>query len=343
MQKFITSDKIMYYPHYLSQWELGHWETIPPITIELHPSNVCNHKCYYCFAEKQKDGRLMTTEDAFKIINRLVALETKGLILSGGGEPTLHPDIDKIILYAKKKGLEIGLITNGSALSKKLQEVILDCCTWVRFSFDSANPATYKKIRGVDMAEKTYKNIHNLVMTRHDRKSKCTIGAQAVVTEHNVQDLHLTAIALMQTGVDYFQMRPLENETYSKEFYDEAIKGMEAAQAAAPDLHCIVSGKWKIVNPHTDLKDRGYKACWCYPFIGAITVDGNIYICCHFVGIKQFCYGNMITDRTEDILQNRDIAGANIKLANCPLACRGNQINIRLEGLKRGCEHQAFL
>jgi radical SAM protein with 4Fe4S-binding SPASM domain len=265
------------------------------------------------------------------------------LILSGGGEPTLHPEIEKIISTASKKGIKVGLITNGLNLTKELQKIILKNCSWVRISFDSAVPENYKRIRGVNTSEKVYKNLHDLVRLKYKLKSSCTIGAQAVVTKHNVRDLYLTGMALAQIGVDYFQMRPLENEHYSKEFYDIAMQEMQFTQQKISDLHCIISGKWKIINPHTDLGDRGYKACWCYPFIGAITVDGNIYICCHFVGIDKFCYGNMITDTPEDILKNRESAAKNINLKYCPAACRGNQINIRLEGLLRGCEHKEFL
>ena len=35
------------------------------------------------------------------------------------GEPTLHPKLNDILIYAKKKNVKIGLTTNGSTLVAK--------------------------------------------------------------------------------------------------------------------------------------------------------------------------------------------------------------------------------
>jgi len=343
VEKFITSDKINYYPSKLAVWELGLLEQIIPVTIEMHPSNICNNKCYYCFAEKQKDGRLMKFDDALKIIDKLSSIGVKGLILSGGGEPTLHPNIIGIINYASTKGLRVGLITNAVKLSQDLMREIIVNCDWVRVSLDSVCPSTYKKIRGTDSCSIVLKNLQELVKLKKELKSHCTIGTQSVVSEKNKEDLYDTALMLNDIGVDYYQMRPLENETYSREFYDIIENTMNQIVDACFEMKIIISGKWKIINPNLNEEDRGYTACHAFPFIGAITVDGKIYICCHHVGIEKYCYGNMVTDNWSEISKKRIIIAKNIDLKYCPKACRGNQINCRLEGLKRGVEHQSFL
>ena len=60
MDKFITSDKVFYHLDRLSDWENGN--IVNPITFEIHPSNLCNSKCYYCVAEKILDGHMMSRE-----------------------------------------------------------------------------------------------------------------------------------------------------------------------------------------------------------------------------------------------------------------------------------------
>ena len=47
--------------------------------------------------------------------------------------------------------------------------------------------------------------------------------------------------------------------------------------------------------------ERAYKDCHCFKLIGAIDTNGDIYVCCHKVGQKEFCYGNLITDTIKEI------------------------------------------
>ena len=41
------------------------------------------------------------------------------LRISGGGEPMLHPQATELLVYAKKVGCKIGLITNGSLFDEE--------------------------------------------------------------------------------------------------------------------------------------------------------------------------------------------------------------------------------
>ena len=348
-EKFITSDKINYYPEAVSAWlHTKHRELITPITVELHLSNVCNHNCYYCFAEKQKDLKIMTRNDAFDVIRKLREMKVKGLIFSGGGEPTLSPHFVHVSNFASINGIKQGLITNGD-FKKDLIETIVSNFSWVRFSLDTVISQNYAKIRGVseDRLFVVFDNLKKLVELKKKSKSNVTIGAQTVVTEDNVDDLATTYLALIEAGVDYYQIRPLENHIYSKKLWNKIQRAIwdlrDISNIKGKNTFLIESGKWKIINPYSDLKDRGYNECHCYPFIGAISAHGKIYICCHFVGDERFCYGDVIKDSVEELLRKREVVAKNIDLKKCPLACRGNQINIRLEGLKRGCEHQEFL
>ena len=342
--KFITSDKINYYPKELHYWLDGKTELITPITVELHPSNMCNNDCVYCFAKQQRDGAMLSHEDSMVILEKLGQMNVKGLILSGGGEPTMSPHFIDIIKEAKKQGMEVGVITNGLLVKDDIAKAILEDCTWVRFSLDTVDRKMYAKIRGVDALPLVLDNLEKLVMEKKATGSKCTIGTQTVVTRDNYTQLAQTASKLSYLEVDYYQIRPLENEFYSKALQDGIISHIEVAKRIETDqTKILVSGKWGIVNPHTNLKDRGYSECHCYPMIGAIDAHAKIHICCHFVGQKKYEYGHMVDDSIKDILTKREVVAKRIKMADCPMACRGNQINIRMEGLKRGCEHVAFL
>ncbi len=101
--------KIYRYPHYYPKrvvWEITY---------------LCNLNCLHCGsaagapegeAPKARPNEL-SLEEAFSLIDQLAELHTEHLTLSGG-EPLMRRDWFEIAKYAKKKGIILSLITNGS-------------------------------------------------------------------------------------------------------------------------------------------------------------------------------------------------------------------------------------
>lgn len=65
-------------------------------------------------------------------------LKTRGLkavILTGGGEPTLYPQINELLEFLYDENLKVALITNGTQLSN-IQFALLHQLTWMRISIN---------------------------------------------------------------------------------------------------------------------------------------------------------------------------------------------------------------
>ena len=73
-------------------------------------TRLCNQKCRFCSNPEREET--ITIKDASSQIDEFASLGYQGIILTGG-EPTLHPKLASIIRYARKKGLESRIITNG--------------------------------------------------------------------------------------------------------------------------------------------------------------------------------------------------------------------------------------
>lgn len=86
-----------------------------PSTIFWSVISRCNNSCEYCYAAK--NFRRLPTKKVFEIINLLCQLNIKRVVVSGG-EPLLHPEIDKIIKTLHKKNIEICLDTNADFFDK---------------------------------------------------------------------------------------------------------------------------------------------------------------------------------------------------------------------------------
>ena len=79
------------------------------------PIRRCNLDCGYC-NEYDKVSDPVPIEAMLRRIDRLADLGTTIITLSGG-EPTLHPDLDRIIARIRERGAIATLITNGLLLT----------------------------------------------------------------------------------------------------------------------------------------------------------------------------------------------------------------------------------
>ena len=80
-------------------------------------TNRCNFRCNICFASAntEQDVEQLTPDEIFRLVPDVKKEGGFGVTLSGG-EPTLHPDLFAIIRGLRKRGLRVGLSTNGYRL-----------------------------------------------------------------------------------------------------------------------------------------------------------------------------------------------------------------------------------
>ena len=133
-----TGDKILYHPEVIKYLRA---KQNKPIVLSMMPTEVCNLKCNFCsVAQRGTEGKLypdLIMEQIKFVVETLIEKNLKAVIISGGGEPTLYPQINELIDYLYVRNLEIGLITNGVFLKEKVAKKSLDRLSWVRVSINS--------------------------------------------------------------------------------------------------------------------------------------------------------------------------------------------------------------
>jgi wyosine [tRNA(Phe)-imidazoG37] synthetase (radical SAM superfamily) len=116
-----------------------------PLSINLDLTTACNFRCPHCVDSKIiNTGKILDTEEIKQSIDTLKSHGLMSVILLGGGEPTLHRDFEEIVRHLKNRGMQIGIVTNGSRLNhiKKITE-ILEEKDWLRISIDAASEKTF--------------------------------------------------------------------------------------------------------------------------------------------------------------------------------------------------------
>ena len=81
--------------------------TVDPITIEIDPSNACNHSCPFCISghlhlSKFKgteffNRQMMNKRVLMKLVKDLSNTNIKSISWTGGGEPTMNPNLKQAI------------------------------------------------------------------------------------------------------------------------------------------------------------------------------------------------------------------------------------------------------
>jgi len=105
--------------------------------IYIEITNVCNLNCNFC-PKTSRTPEYMSESLYKKAIDESKQLAEE-ITLHVMGEPLLHPEIEKIINYAKEKDVKINLTTNGT-LIEKYQTILLNkTIKRINFSIHSLN------------------------------------------------------------------------------------------------------------------------------------------------------------------------------------------------------------
>ncbi len=110
-----------------------------PLLAHLIPIRRCNLSCAYC-NEYDDFSQPVPAAEMFRRIDRLRALGTSAVTLSGG-EPLLHPELDKIVGRIRGHGMLTGLITNGYLLTgERIAELNRAGLEYLQISIDNLQP-----------------------------------------------------------------------------------------------------------------------------------------------------------------------------------------------------------
>ena len=328
-------NKLFYHPERLGEFLKG---GTTPVTWELDITNRCNHTCIGCdqpWAGGRANNEALNSWEAREYINQIKQLGGKAINLTGGGEPLFNLAFDSIVKYIKQVGLEVGLITNGSLLTRKTSQIILNNCSWVRISLDAGTSETFKKIRGRPEEEfnVVLNNIKVLVEEKKRLNSNCTVGVSFLTCKDTVREMKVFTDICKQTGVDYVEFRPFHGDSTNPYKLQECLK--------------LETKEFKVLC--SDFKyDRNYekKYCRCHGqnFTGVINVH-KVYICCHFRGKEQYEIGDLRKNTLREIWfsEKRKKVLEKIDLTKCLPLCKLDIINRFLDGVSEKPEHVNFI
>jgi MoaA/NifB/PqqE/SkfB family radical SAM enzyme len=114
------------------------------VMAHIVPIRRCNLACKYC-NEFDHVSPPVPIETILRRIDLLAALGTSIIGLTGG-EPLMHPQVDTIIRYIRRRGMISGLITNGYFLTpEKIESLNRAGLDYLQISIDNVEPDEVSK------------------------------------------------------------------------------------------------------------------------------------------------------------------------------------------------------
>ena len=147
-----------------------------PIRFNIEPTNYCNLRCSMCPRELNRPLGYMDVALFEKIIDESVLSGRRLIItLNKDGEPLLHPELPKMIKYAKDKkaAYKINFYTNGILLTEpKSLELIKSGLDTIHISIDAFTNETYKKVKNCQKLNIVEENVKKLIELKKKLYSK---------------------------------------------------------------------------------------------------------------------------------------------------------------------------
>lgn len=278
----------------------------------------CNLQCEYCYFGIPENKALrseapdINTQQALDFIKDVSKTNIKRICIAGA-EPLFNRDIFKIFKALKEARIPSILSTNGTFITRKVAEQLIENNLIAVFiSLDSHKAEYHNKWRGE--FHTTIQGIKNLVAQKQKTKSKIKIGIYAVMTKENIGDLIETMDFVINLGVDYFVFQPVwlpkNNPLY---------KQLSLTERQSVALNCLIFEAKKRRNKITIPNDKYLallkknfakqnihyiKNCFCGKDFFFIDPKGNIYNCpstfkinttSHLLNIKQDKFSDLVS------------------------------------------------
>ena len=325
-------------------------EYLPPVTVDIDPSNLCPLNCAHCNIKRLVDGTgvNMSESHMIKLVDFLAEWRDStrhnvpnSACVAGGGESFMNPNLVSLYNRLYHHGMEIGIITTGFIMREEHIAAIARGGRWIGFSVDAATSATYNKVKGLKQGDsfmKVQENIKRVTKRLRDTDSKCDAAFKFLLTPDNAMEVYDAIVLAKSLGVHDFHMRPagwdnlhnVEKRMYPPELIDAVNMQLETGRKLETKDFKVYGISHKF-NPDYSRKLL-FSRCYAIPMLPTFNADGNVHTCFDLRGRKNLILCRHDPDPSE-ILKvwnteyHREMI-RNINVDNCPRCTwtAGNQI-----------------
>lgn len=354
---YISETKVFAHLDRLHAWRRG--GTPAPVTVEWDLSNRCSLGCQSChFAHTHtrgpwttRDRRLPMAFDGtgdladVSVVRRglgeMAAAGVQGVVWSGGGEPTLHPDWLDVLQMARKAGLLQGLYTLGGHFDSGSAHAAAKLLSFVVVSLDAADAATYAAEKGVPL-ERFHKACHGVRWLT--QANTCTVGVSFLLHAGNWSRAEEMLALGRELGASYVTFRPAIETSPDdparaigdRQWIAEGL-ALLSRLAAESDVECDVD---RFVA-YAAWTGRAYDTCHGIKLNATITPDGRVWVCPQRRGVAGSEIGDLRRESFGELWSRHPRQWTDFSA--CRVMCRLHLVNEQLAPVFATRVHEAFV
>lgn len=316
-----------------------------PWSVEIHPTAKCNHRCIHCsYKERNENRKSIDQEIMEKLVDSIINMKVKGVYFSGGGEPTVYPNLSKYIEKLYSNGVEASLLTNGTLLESSGIVDIANMLNYIAISVPSCEIDTYEKIVGTRLLDRVLSGPQQ-IKDKHGDNSPI-IGARIVITNLIYKEVENILETMKEKNFDYALFKVV------RDYEDRGLGINKDAENYLTNVINKLSSEGKLDRKFTNLeyifnfkKDIEVSNI-CHTnnmgLLANVSPEGEVYPNIVEIDDKDFCIGNLYENSLEEIwnsdrhnevknISNEKYAGHKCK--NCRAMSYNKYINDIIENM----------
>jgi MoaA/NifB/PqqE/SkfB family radical SAM enzyme len=257
--------------------------------LNVEASFLCNLRCRMCPRSVEGHTEGLMPMDRFHRLEH-VFTHIDAVILTGYGEPLVHPELDEMISIIRNRGTRARLSTNGVLLTAERGRRLLDAgIENLQFSIDAGTRETFEEIRLGAKWDEVVENAEAFNRIRDESGLPVGTAWIFIVMRDNYSELPAAADLAGRLGFDLFVTKFIERNQLDFE-QKQVVHDNEGR--LLPDLETGVTQALEAASERAashGMEIRvhdffmGYEgACLADP-LHAVFVDwlGNVTPCCH--------------------------------------------------------------
>jgi cyclic pyranopterin phosphate synthase len=305
--------------HYHEALALRQGRMCQPRFALLYPTYACNHRCLGCdYADynRQEKPITLSRRQLASVLDQIAELGVRAVELCGGGEPLLHPHIDEAIRRARRLGLAVGLLTNGTLITPARARLLVQACAYIRVSLEAGEESTFLRVKRPKASAGGLKQVLDhvalLLRCRARLGAACRISLKYAIDAHNLHDLEAAVRHAGELGVDSIQFKCIRN--VPSELLDlqkaELSHELRSLRQRYPRVRILGD-----LMPH-----KMTVPCWLSPLHVMIDAAGDVFVCCYYRHrSERHRYGNVFERGLRELWYSHEHARAlaGIRMEEC--------------------------
>jgi radical SAM protein with 4Fe4S-binding SPASM domain len=284
-----------------------------PVLSEFALTYKCNIKCQFCYAgcncttNPIESNKELSLEECYQIIDSIFKEAKVPSISFTGGEPTLRRVVlVACIAYAKKLGMRVNLITNGTLVDQEYARELVDAgLDSVQVSIEGVTADVHDLVVGKKGA--FYKSIKAV---KCFKKLGIHVHTNTTLNRLNLKDSFELPVFVRNLDIDRFSMNliiPTGSSLINTELvipYKEVGTYIEQIHVKSEELG--IEFMWYSPVPmcmfNTITQGLGNKGCAACDGLLSVAANGDVLPCASY----DRPVGNLLTDGFSTVWQNPD-------------------------------------